>query len=214
MQKIIIRKFKKSDRPAVRTIACDTAFLGKPVEAFFEGREIIADFLTRYFTDYEPQSCFIAEVNTETAGYLLGAKDTARLARVAFCKIALPLLVKIVFRAALFNRKNLTFLCRMLLSCLRGELKTPELHELYPATLHINLAARFRSQGLGSDLIESYLAYLRQEQVAGVYLATISTQAAAFFERCGFSLLHQSKRSYFRHILQHDLPCDIYAKKL
>ena len=75
-EEIKIRKFKASDRAALREINYNTALLGDPAEKFFDDREIFTDALTRYFTDYEPQSCFVAESGKEIAGYLIGAKDT------------------------------------------------------------------------------------------------------------------------------------------
>ena len=42
----------------------------------------------------------------------------------------------------------------------------PPLKE-YPAHLHINIAAGCRRMGIGSLLMESYLAYLREKGVRG-----------------------------------------------
>ena len=77
----IVRKYRESDRQSIREIACDTAFLGDPVEHFFEGRGFIADFLTAYFTDYEPQSCFVAETENKIVGYIIGTKNTKKMSR-------------------------------------------------------------------------------------------------------------------------------------
>ena len=46
MEDIVIRKYKREDRQAVRDIAWETAFMGKPADVFFSDREIFADFLT------------------------------------------------------------------------------------------------------------------------------------------------------------------------
>jgi len=72
----IVRKYKKEDRKSVRKIACDSAFMGEPCEIFFKGRDFLADVLTLYFTDYEQESCFVAEVDNIVAGYLIGARDS------------------------------------------------------------------------------------------------------------------------------------------
>ncbi|MEJ2568617.1 MAG: hypothetical protein P8Z50_07085 [candidate division WOR-3 bacterium] len=53
-KKIIIRKFSKKDIEDVRRIACETAFGGSSRYDFFEDDEILADLLTRYYTDYRP----------------------------------------------------------------------------------------------------------------------------------------------------------------
>ena len=75
MEETIIRQFKPEDRGSVRDISWETAFLGEPADAFFSGKEILADFLTQYFTDYEPGSCFVAVSANRVVGYLIGSTD-------------------------------------------------------------------------------------------------------------------------------------------
>lgn len=207
---VIIRSYSNKDRDAVRQIAFDTAFLGEPGSAFFDSREMLADFLTDYFVDYEPQSCFIAESGGETIGYLLGAKDSAcpRPGLVG------KLLREAVKQNIIFNRKNIGFIFRCLVSFFRGEFKSPDFSREYPATLHINIKEGFRSQGIGAKLIASYLDYLRKEKVKGVHFATLSDRAANFYEKNSFTLLYKNKRSYFRHILGKNIYCYIFGKKL
>src|SRR4051812_15889577 len=55
----LIRGYRESDREAVRTLCCDTGFLGDPIDPVYEDRELFADFLTTYYTDHEPESCFL-----------------------------------------------------------------------------------------------------------------------------------------------------------
>ncbi|MFA5157398.1 MAG: GNAT family N-acetyltransferase [Candidatus Omnitrophota bacterium] len=209
MGEIIIRPYAGKDRDAVRQIAFDTAFLGEPGSAFFDSREMLADFLTDYFIDYEPQSCFVAESGGEVIGYLLGAKDSA-------CPrpgLAGKLLLKAVKQNIIFNRKNAAFIFRCLTSFFRGEFKAPDFSREYPATLHINIKDGFRSQGIGAKLIGVYLDYLKKEKIKGVHFATLSERAANFYERLGFTLLHKAKRSYFNSILHKDVFCYIYGKR-
>ena len=56
-----IRKFCGSDREAVRQLCCDTGFLGQPIDPVFEDRELFANYLTRYYTDAEPEAAFVVE---------------------------------------------------------------------------------------------------------------------------------------------------------
>ena len=64
-ENIIIRKFEDKDRAAVRKICCDTADRGEPIERFFPDREVAADLLTGYYTDYEPSSTFVGEFQAQ-----------------------------------------------------------------------------------------------------------------------------------------------------
>lgn len=214
MEEIIIRKYKAADRSSVRDIAWETAFIGEPADIFFSGKEILADFLTLYFTDYEPESCFVAENKTRIVGYLIGAKNTTLLYRVFLGKILPRLLYSFVFQAAIFRKKNLIFIFHFLCSFSKFEFRIVDLSADYPATMHINIKYGFRHLGIGSQLVSIFFDYLKREKVPGVYLATLSQKAAAFFMSHGFNLLYSYRRSYFKYILGRDLVCYIYGKKL
>ncbi len=214
MQEIIIRPYQSKDRAFVRAIAYDTALLGDSAHLFFEGEEIISDFLTNYFVDYEPCSCFIAEMDGTPAGYLLGAKDISVLNKVSGSKIIPRLLLKAIARNVIFNKKNLILIVNCMKSLLKGEFKSPDFSEVYPAVLHINIQKGYRNQGIGTMLITAYLDYLVKEKIKGVHFATLSDRAARFYDKLGFVLLYKSKRSYLRNILRKDIFCYIYGKKL
>jgi GNAT superfamily N-acetyltransferase len=210
MEEIIIRPYRGADRDAVRQIAYDTAFFGEPGSAFIDDAELLEDFLTSYFVDYEPRSCFVAAAGAEVIGYLLGAKDASCQRRGLTGK----LLFKTLKRNAVFHRKNAAFIFACLKSFLRGEFKSPDFSANYPAILHINIKEGFRSRGIGVRLIGTYLDYLKKEGVKGVHFATLSDRAANFYEKNNFILLYKNKRSYFRNILGRDIYCYIFGKKL
>ena len=73
-QPSLIRGYRASDRETVRKLCCDTGFLGEPIDPVYKDRELFADFLTTYYTDHEPESCFLLEVDGEISGYLLGSR--------------------------------------------------------------------------------------------------------------------------------------------
>lgn len=210
MEEIKIRPYSQNDRDSVRQIAWDTAFFGGSAAVFFENKEVFTDFLTCYYIDYEPQSCFVAAAGDEVIGYLIGAKDTKAKRRGLFPKI----LFKAIKQGVFFRKKNLHFILSCLKSLMRGEFKSPDFSCEYPATMHINIKERFRSQGIGAKLITVYLDYLKKEKVKGLHLATLSEKAARFYEKLGFVLLHRAKRSYFDHIVSGPVYCNVYGKKL
>src|SRR5205085_2875476 len=69
---------RPSDRAAVRRLCCQTGFLGEPIDPVYEDHELFADFLTTYYTDKEPESSFVLEVDGEIRGYLLGSRKPLR----------------------------------------------------------------------------------------------------------------------------------------
>src|SRR3984893_16288070 len=75
---LTIRSYRSSDREAVRKLCCETGFLGEPIDPVYEDRQLFADFLTTYYTDWEPASSFVAEIEGEIRGYLLGSRRPLR----------------------------------------------------------------------------------------------------------------------------------------
>jgi len=209
-----IRKFEARDKDAVRQIAYDTAFIGEPAAVFFDGADIISAALTTYFTDYEPQSCFVAEVDAQVVGFLTGARNKVKLEKISNDKIFLNLFCRALKSGIFLKTKNINFIFRCLWDMLRGRLMAPDFSKEYPAIFHINIRKEFRGSNIGSGLISSYLSYLKDEGVKGVHLATMSDAGAKFFSKQGFKLLYRSRRSYFRHILHRDVPLYIYGMKL
>jgi hypothetical protein len=210
----VIRKYGLRDRPAVRRICCETALMGEPSSIFFGDDEIFSDALTTYFTDYEPESCFVAEYDKAIVGYLLGAKSVKHMNKVFAGKIILPLLIKALRRGTFFHWKNIKFLSRVFLSLMKGEFNIPDFSKDYPATLHINVNKECRMSGAGSKLIGAYLDHLRAEGISGAHLATMSEKGGQFFKKLNFQLLFKGQRSYFRYFLGRNVPLYIYGMKI
>jgi hypothetical protein len=213
MNDITIRPYRPLDRQAVRAIAWETAFMGKPADAFFSDKELLTEFLTGYFTVYEPESCFVAESAGSVVGYLIGAKDERRIGAVAGKKIIPRLLLRFLLRD-LFISKDRNFLFRVIVGALSGEFRGEDFYRDYPAVLHVNLKEEARGRGAGGKLIAAYRAYLEQYGVPGVHLATMSPHSGIFFEKQGFRELARYRRSYFRHVTGADSEVRIYGLKL
>lgn len=210
----MIRPYQKEDRQAVRTISCDVAFGGDPAEKFFEGRDILADFLTRYFTDYESDVCFVAHVQGEVIGYLLGTQNAVHSRRVLITKILPLALMKGMVKGILFKRKNFRFLFHWFYSIVTGEFSLPDVSREYPALLHINLKQGFRGQNIGSRLIAQYADSLRRRGISGVHLTTESDSAAQFFEKNGFQLLYKRNSTCLKYLTKQNFTYYCYGKKI
>ena len=214
MEDIVIRKYKPQDRQFVRDIAWDTAFMGKPASVFFSDKEIFSDFLTVYFTDYEPESCFVAEVSGNVVGYLIGARNESRLKMVSMFKITPGLFFKALVKGVLLKEKDIRYLRSCFISFLKGEFNDPDFSTEYPAILHINISEGFRKSGIGSRLISAFIDYVAMFETKGVHLSTMSETAGNFFRANGFNLMRSAARSYFSHILNKDITVYTYGKKL
>jgi GNAT superfamily N-acetyltransferase len=209
-----IRLYQPQDRGEVRRISCETACLGISRHNLFSDDELLADALTLYYTDFEPESCLVAVSDHRVVGYLIGAR-TIRLMNLVFAsQILRPLFLKALRRKCFFHRTNRNFLLYVLRSFIRGEFTAPCFSKEYPATLHINLEKEFTGRGIGSSLIREYLKYLKNNNIAGVHFATFSEGAKSFFLLQGFEMLFQGPRTYLEPYVHHKVMLYIFGKKL
>ncbi|MBT9132339.1 MAG: hypothetical protein DDT31_01115 [Syntrophomonadaceae bacterium] len=212
---IVIRSFESEDRDAVRRIFADTAYFGDPLEIYFDDREMLCDYYTTYYTDYEPQSCFVAEADNEIIGYLMGCLNTERHQRVLRLKIVPTVLRNLFAGKYKMGRKTWRFLLRCLRSALRGEFLHVD-EKCYPAHLHINIDAWFRGMKVGRSLMNSYLTWLRENSVPGVHVETTTRNVVAvdFFKQFGFQLLKVKTITFWRGFVEGDINLLLFGKRL
>lgn len=214
MSQITIRSFKAEDREDVRRISCETAFLGLPLSLFIDDESIVADALTRYYTDFEPGSCFVAILNNKVVGYLTGALNVRTMSKIFAQKITGPILVRAFIKGVFFRKNTIVFLWNVFKSIFRQEFASPDYSRQYPATLHINIEKNLHRHHIGSQLISRYLTYLEENAVGGVHFGTLSFGAKEFFLKNGFLLLYQGHRSYLRYITHSVADYYIFGKIL
>ncbi|MDD2752152.1 MAG: GNAT family N-acetyltransferase [Candidatus Omnitrophica bacterium] len=186
-----IRQFLPVDKNAVRRICCDTADLGKPIENFFSDREIFGDLLTDYYTKFEPQSLWVAVVNHEVVGYLMGCLDSGHYAKVMLLRIAPKVLFKALFRGNFLRRETWRLIRTALKSLSLGGFKRDIPEKQYPAHLHIDIKEGFRHRQIGRQLMERFFQQARAKGVKGIQLSVRGDNfyGRRFFERMGFRLL-------------------------
>ena len=56
----------------MRHVSFQTGYMGEPVDWLWRDPESFADLLTTYYTDREPESLLVAELEAEVVGYLMG----------------------------------------------------------------------------------------------------------------------------------------------
>ena len=186
---LTVRSYRPADRAAVRRICADTAAWGRPFEELFPDRELAADAFVSGFTDFEPESCFVAEESGGVVGYAAGALDARRERRV-FLRRVLP---KLVLRGLARCHWLRPRAWRLALAGLRmAPARRRALAAVtadYPATCHLNLDARFRGKGTGSALLAAFLDYARAHGVRGVHVSAASEDGKRFFARHGFAVI-------------------------
>lgn len=188
---IVVRPYEPRDREALRALACDTADRGKPIERFFRDREVAADLLTRYYTDFEPQATWIAESDGQLIGYLTGCLDSRRSRRILTWRVVPLAVLKACGRGTCFAAQTWRLVSAGLKTWLRGGFHREVSPAKYPAHLHLNVHQGFRGRQVGHRLIERFVEQAKSRGLAGVHVLIRSDNPAAcrFFEGLGFAIV-------------------------
>lgn len=165
-----IRAYKPEDRDAVREICRRTAYRNRGSDAVFEDGELFADYWTRYYTDFEPESCLVVEEDGEVIGYLLGCKDTARHIRIMSRRIVPAALGRAFSRLATFRYRKRSTRRMLYWLVTRGWRESPEIPlERFPAHYHCNILRKGFGKGYYSALVLRFLDQLEREGVPGLH---------------------------------------------
>jgi len=200
-KRITIRKFQSGDRQRVRDLCCDTGFLGNPIDPVFEDRELFADYLSAYYTDWEPESAFVLLVNDEIRGYLLGSRFPFRQQCYAFYQ-NISLFLRGIFRYRDYNPASKKFVQWILRTAWREVPAAPR----RTAHFHINVLPDARQLSTARALTGSYLKYLHEhgeKRVYGQMVVFEDRRGAKMFERFGFKVVNKAEISKYRDLHPH-----------
>jgi ribosomal protein S18 acetylase RimI-like enzyme len=190
MNEINIRPYKIEDRAALRTLCCDVADRGSPIESTFPDRDVAADLLTKYYTDYEPQSTFVAVCDQRMVGYINACMDNRRHGLVMFWLIMPSLLIKALKRGIFFRPEVRQLIGGMLKNWRRIFAWRKSSFHSHQRHLHIGIAGDFRGQHVGRNLMNTLVEYAAVlgigELAASVHDA--NKAACVFFEAQGFTV--------------------------
>lgn len=195
---ILIRKYAPRDRDAVRTLCCLTGFLGKPIDPVFEDRELFADYLTRYYTDEEPESSFVMEQGGTVKGYLLGSRFPWRHQLFSLSQ-NLRLFLRVLTRYQGYNNNTQEFIHWILKNSWREVPAVPR----RTAHFHFNLLPEVQSWRGTLALLNIYFDYLTsagETAVCGQIVTFQSRRGAALFERYGFRVLEKREITKYRKL--------------
>jgi hypothetical protein len=201
----VIRPYRPEDRAALRAICADTGFLGQPIDPVFEDRELFADYLTSYYTDVEPESTFVCELNGEVKGYLMGSRFPKRKAR-----FEARMLPGLAFRGLWryftrpYNAASRQYV-RWILTKARKEnpFTPPDIPHF-----HFNIRPEARSVGATVELVDTFLRYLYERGDKQVYAQVVSYESRRgnrMFARYGFRVIDEREVTKYR---------DYYPKKI
>jgi hypothetical protein len=193
---MLVRRFESRDREAVRFLCCQTGFLGKPIDPVFEDRELFADYLTSYYTDVEPESCFVLEQNGRLVGYLLGSRRPFRQQLHSLFQ-NMRLLIKGISRYPSYNRATRDFIGWILRNSWREVPAVPR----RTAHFHFNVLPEAQSIAGTRAMMNTYFDYLREKGETAVFGQMVtfeSRRGAKVLERYGFRILDKREITKWR----------------
>jgi ribosomal protein S18 acetylase RimI-like enzyme len=182
-----IRPFRPGDEPALADICLKTADAGADGTGVLDDDDLWAEIFVLPYVERHPDCAFVVETGDgAVVGYVVAAPDTAafeewfrdewwpRHAARWPRPVAAETRQDLILRYAYGRGPG-------------GE----DFGAEYPAHLHIDLLPEAQGHGLGRRLIETLVAELRRQHVAGVHLVASADNAGAiaFYPRVGFAPL-------------------------
>ena len=192
----VIRPYRPGDRDAVRRLCCETGYLGKAIDPVFQDRELFADYLTSFYTDWEPESAIVLEQDGEVKGYLLGSRRPF-LHQIHGFLTNLRLFAKGIFRYPRYNKASKAFVRWILLNAWR---EVPAAPRRIPH-FHFNLLPEAQGIAGTRELLVRYFNHLRangEKQVFGQVVTFEDRRGAKVFERFGFRVLEKKEITKYR----------------
>jgi ribosomal protein S18 acetylase RimI-like enzyme len=196
----VVRPYRPEDRAALRAICADTGFLGKPIDPVFEDRELFADYLTSYYTDAEPESTFVCEVEGEVKGYLMGSRFPKK--KESFERRIMPgLVLRGIWRyfTRPYNAASRKYVAWILTQARKEQPFTPPDIPHF----HFNLLPEAKNVGTTRELVDTFLQYLYdhgEKQVYGQVVVYESRRGNRMFERYGFKVIDQREVTKYREL--------------
>jgi hypothetical protein len=191
-----IRPYRRSDRVAVRRLCCQTGFLGEAIDPVYQDHELFADFLTTYYTDHEPESSFVLEVNGELRGYLLGCRRPLWNQLYAFHQNVI-LFLRALLRYPRYHQRSRRFIRWLLMN---GWREVPAAPRRTPH-FHINLLPDARKMSTTRALLSAYFSYLHrsgEKRVYGQIVTFESRRGEKMFERYGFRVMNRAEITKYK----------------
>jgi len=181
---LALRPATQADATSLGRIAYETAFFGDSAEVFFPSRKLFQELWTDPYLGAAGCCCFVAELDGDAVGYIVGTCDLAAYRR-HMAALMPGLLWRMLTGTYADARRSVRYLWRMLR--LSGK---PAPASDYPAQLHMNLLPGARGEGAGNLLLETHLNCLQQRGVPGVQLSTTDLNDAALhlYGKFGFAV--------------------------
>jgi hypothetical protein len=207
-----VRKYRSTDRDAVRAICCETGFLGNAIDPVFEDRELFADFLTGYYLEHEPDSAFVVTKDHRVQGYLLGSTAVQKHQLHSVLQ-GFSLTRKVLCRYLRYHPESRQYIHWVLTKAWREVPPAPR----HIGHFHINLLPPVRSISVFREVTETYFRYLYDQGIRQTHAQVVTfdgRRGLKLFERYGFKVLNQSEITKYRQFTDQTVYLSTIVKNL
>jgi ribosomal protein S18 acetylase RimI-like enzyme len=185
-----IRAYRSADEAGLRHVCLLTGHAGDDARPHTRYPDLLPDTFAVPYAVREPELCFVVDDGSGVVGYIVGTADTVRFADW-FTAQWLPRVAP-RYPAPQLEPTDRADWDEEIIFLLHhpDRMVVPEVAD-YPAHLHIDLLPPYQGKGLGRQLMDAFLAALRDAGVPAVHLSMVdtNTRARAFYDRCGFSVI-------------------------
>lgn len=193
-----LRRYRAEDREAVRRVACDNGFLGRPIDAAFSDRALFAAIFIDPYLDSYPDWAFVALHEGAVVGYLTAAVGNRYVGPQIFAGYR-------GFRRFLRIRReapcsaDAAFLDWLILRSWRERVRRPAT----PVHMHYGIRAPYRGRRLAHRLWGAFEAELRRRGIPCYYGEMVTDrpeQVIRVYHRYGLSLYDRTRSTMFAHM--------------
>jgi ribosomal protein S18 acetylase RimI-like enzyme len=186
-----IRPYREGDLDALYRICLQTGDHGEDATAMFDDPRILGHVFVAPYVLFEPPLVFVAEDDAGVGGYIVGALDSRSFEKRLDADWWPALRDRYPAPPSELPPDQWTPEQRAT-HFIHVPLTVPtELAEAYPSHLHINLAPRLQSQGLGRQLIDTLIGALRNQGSVGLhfFVSPGNQRAVGFYQHLGFTVI-------------------------
>jgi ribosomal protein S18 acetylase RimI-like enzyme len=218
VDKIAIRKCKKSDENSIIDICYKTGYMGEDLtdRNIFNDIKLFGYLFCSYYCLYETGNSFVAvdeSKNNKVIGYIIGTLNSKRQEKLFVKKMFLKIAIRLFlcdswkyresYNAVMFFIKNINL-----------KHKYDSLYTEYPAHLHINILPQYQHYGVGSRLIGQFENHVRENNISGIHLRTSNKniKAVPFYKRKGYKVINENHDKVWKDAAEYKNI--IFAKKV
>jgi hypothetical protein len=193
-----IRRYRESDRKGIRTLCCDTGFLGNPIDPIYRDRELFADLIINPYLDYEPEWTLVAENHGLVVGYILGSvkANFSRTLMFSGFQTACKMLSRLLTNKYQDHPRSEQFVRWVLTKGLREQPHHPD----GAAHLHVNVKKEYRQGVVSRRLWHNFEKSLRQAGINhyyGQFFSCTQRNLERAYARCGLKMYDRSETTMF-----------------